>query len=79
MKPTNILDMPSSFWILRDDRGLFYAYSHTDCGVRCTEQVKLARKYSTRKGATVAAFKLRQAYGKVTEPVSYRITYERNK
>ena len=75
MKPTNILNMPSSFWILRDDRGLFYAYSRNDCGVRCTEQIRLARKYETRKGATVAALNLRQAYGKLTEPVSYSITY----
>ena len=65
------------FWLLRDARGEFYCYSIPETGVRCTDRIDLARKYTTRKGALVASANVRQAYGKLTEPVKYRtnITY----
>lgn len=61
--------------MLRDYRGEFYAYSDQD-GVYCTDRFDMARKYSTRKGACVAKNNLLRAYGKSTEPILYRLTYE---
>lgn len=77
MKPINILPVPPSFWVLRDDRGLFYAYSTVDAGVRCTDEIRLARKYSTERGAWSAHHKIRLAYGKHTQPTYFttRLTY----
>ena len=68
------MQAPSEFWVLRDTRGEFYAYSDQD-GVRCTDRIEIARKYFTRKGATVAMTNLSKAYGKQTEPKLYRLTY----
>lgn len=76
MKPTNQITAPLEFWVLRDVRGEFYAYSTPEGGVRCTDRIDMARKYSTRKGAGVATFTLAKAYGKQMAPVPYRITYE---
>ena len=76
MKPTNTLPTTREFWVLRDYRGEFYAYSTPDGGVRCTDRIDMARKYSTRKGASVATFTLSQAYGKQMTPILYRTTYE---
>lgn len=59
------------FWLLRDLRGEFYAYSVPETGVRCTDRVDLARKYTTRKGALVALSNVRIAYGKQLEAVKY--------
>lgn len=73
MKPTNVLNVPPGFWCLRDDRGLFYAYSTVDAGVRCTDDIRLARKYSTERGATSARYKILQAYGKQTLPIHFTI------
>lgn len=77
MKPTNVIDVPSDFWALRDERGLLYAYSTPKDGVRCTESMPLARKYSTERGALVAMHKIRKAYGKQTRPIHYttQLTY----
>lgn len=77
MKPINILATPAGLWMLRDERGLFYAYSTLDAGVRCTEDVRLARKYGTRRGALSAHHKIRLAYGKQTTPIYFniRLTY----
>lgn len=65
------------FWILRDARGEFYAYSLPDTGVRCTHMIELAKSYATRKGALVAASNVRLAYGKQLEALKYKtiITY----
>lgn len=75
MKPTNQLKAPTQVWVLRDYRGEFYAYSDHD-GVRCTDRIDMARKYTTRKGACVAMNNVAKAYGKQTTPILYRITYE---
>lgn len=66
------------FWVLRDARGEFYAYSLPETGVRCTHLIEIAKAYKTRKGALVAASNVRLAYGKLIEPVKYRtkITYQ---
>lgn len=79
--PMNIISVPESFWALRDERGEFYAYSTTDSGVRCTKDLRLARKYSTERGAMSAMHKIRLAYGKHTRPINFttQLTYhERN-
>lgn len=55
---------PPLFWILRDARDEFYAYSLPDTGVRCTDRIEYAMKYKTRKGALIAAANVRRAYGK---------------
>jgi hypothetical protein len=73
MKPTNILTVPMGFWSLRDDRGEFYAYSTTDHGVRCTSDIRLARKYTTKRGALSARSQIRIAYGKATKPIYFTI------
>lgn len=67
-----------TFWVLRDARGEFYAYSLPDTGVRCTHLIEYAMKYNTRKGALIAASNVRRAYGKLTEPIQYqtKITYQ---
>lgn len=66
------------FWILRDARGEFYAYSLPDTGVRCAHMIELAKAYKTRKGALIAASNVRIAYGKQLEPIKYKtiITYQ---
>lgn len=66
------------FWLLRDARDEFYAYSLPDTGVRCTDRVELAKSYKTRKGALVAASNVRIAYGKQLWAVKYKtiITYQ---
>lgn len=76
MKPSNALPSTREFWVLRDYRGEFYAYSTPEAGVRCTDRIDMARKYSTRKGAAVASFTLCEAYGKQMTPILYRTTYE---
>lgn len=75
MKPTNTLNLPREVWVLRDYRGEFYAYSDHD-GVRCTDRIDMARKYTTRKGACVAMSNVLKAYGKTTTPIRYLLTYE---
>jgi hypothetical protein len=70
-KPTNILTAPTGFWSLRDDRGEFYAYSTTEKGVCCTDDIRLARKYSTKRGALSARSQIRIAYGKATKPIYF--------
>lgn len=77
MKPTNILDVIPGFWVLRDDRGEFYAYSTPTDGVRCTDKLRLARKYGSKHGANSARHKILQAYGKHTQPTHFtiRLTY----
>lgn len=75
MKPTNAINAPREIWVLRDFRGEFYAYSDHR-GVRCTDRIEMARKYSSRRGALVAMSNLVHAYGKSTTPIKYRITYE---
>lgn len=66
------------FWVLRDARDEFYAYSLPDTGVRCTHLIEYAMKYKTRKGSLIAAANVRRAYGKQLEPVKYQtiITYQ---
>lgn len=73
MKPVNQLSTPLPFWVLRDLRGEFYAYSSPEVGVRCTDELRLARKYGTRKGAAVAQRLIVNAYGKQTTPVRFRV------
>jgi hypothetical protein len=77
MKPLNIISVPPGFWVLRDERGLFYAYSSPESGVRCTDEMRLARKYGTERGAWSAHHKIRLAYGKQTQPIYFttRLTY----
>lgn len=55
---------PATFWILRDARDEFYAYSVPETGVRCTDRIQYAMYYKTRKGALIAAANIRRAYGK---------------
>lgn len=78
MKRLTIANPPAYFWLLRDPRGEFYAYSLPETGVRCTDRVDIASKYTTRKGARVAASNVLRAYGKSLEAIKYRtvITYE---
>lgn len=75
MKPTNTISIPREVWVLRDFRGEFYAYSDQD-GVRCTDRIDMARKYSSRKGASIAMVNLSRAYGKSIKPVLFRLIYE---
>ena len=65
------------FWVLRDARDEFYAYSLPDTGVRCTHLIEYARPYDTRKGALIAASNVRLTYGKQLWAVKYKtkITY----
>lgn len=78
MKRLTIINPPAAFWLLRDPRGEFYAYSLPDTGVRCTDRVDIAMKYTTRKGAKVAAANVLRAYGKTLVAIKYKtiITYE---
>lgn len=76
MKPINIISIPPELWALRDERGEFYAYSTPDGGVRCTNRVDFARKYSTRKGASTAMVNISQSYGKQTKPILLKLTYQ---
>ena len=75
MKPTNKLDVPQAFYVLRDARGEFYAYSTPDGGVRCTDAITLARKYFSLKGASVARSNITKAYGKHIVPVRVRAAF----
>lgn len=79
MKPSNNINVPREIWLLRDKRGEFYAFSTPDGGVRCTDRIDMARKYSTRKGASVAMVNIAQAYGKMTKPVLFRLIYDESK
>lgn len=75
MRPANKLEFPQAFYVLRDTRGEFYAYSTPDAGVRCTDAITHARKYFTLKGASVARSNLTKAYGKQSKPVLVRASF----
>lgn len=77
MKPINIQQFASAFYVLRDSHGNFYVYSAPDIGVRRLDDIDFARKYSTLRGAKVAQSMLKRTYGYATEPTYFKakITY----
>lgn len=74
MKPINVQQFVPDFYVLRDRHGDFYIYSAPDIGVRHSDDMKLARKYSTLRGAKVAQAKLKRTYGYSTDPIYYHAT-----
>ena len=78
MKPINVQQFVPVFYALADSRGEFYVYSAPDIGVRCSDDLALARKYSTIRGALSAQAMLKRTYGIHTQPTRYltHVTYE---